>query len=205
MLLVIETATAALSVALVEGERVKAHYHEIVGRGHAERLLPVIRDMLGNRVPDAIAVDCGPGSFTGVRVGLAAAQGLRIAWGVPVHGYGSLALVAAGYGAGAASAVALTGGHGELFVEMFDAPPLRSTGPMRSLPPAVAAAVISNARVIGSGAAAVVAARGWGEAMDALPRATDFVHLPRELASLPLRPIYGRAPDAKPLTVALVA
>ncbi|HZF43209.1 MAG TPA: tRNA (adenosine(37)-N6)-threonylcarbamoyltransferase complex dimerization subunit type 1 TsaB [Sphingomonadaceae bacterium] len=205
MLLVIETATAALSVALIEGECVTAHHHEVVGRGHAERLLPVIRDMLGSRVPDAIAVDCGPGSFTGVRVGLAAAQGLRIAWGVPVHGYGSLSLVAAGFGERAASAVALTGGHGELFVEMFDAPPLRSTGPLRSLPPAEAAAAIGHARIIGSGAAALVAARGWGQAVDALPRAADFVHLPRELASLKLRPIYGRAPDAKPLPVALVA
>ena len=87
MLLVIETATAALSVALLEGDAILRQHHEVVGRGHAERLLPVIRDLLGPCVPDAIAVDCGPGSFTGVRVGLAAAQGLRIAWGVPVHGY----------------------------------------------------------------------------------------------------------------------
>ena len=176
-----------------------------VGRGHAERLLPVVRDLLCGRTPRAIAVDCGPGSFTGVRVGLAAAQGLRIAWGVPVHGYSSLALVAAGQRDGGPTAVALTGGHGEVFVEMFDGPPLRSTGPLRSLAPAQAAAAIGHARVVGSGAAAVIAARGWGEAIDALPKATDFIRLSPPLANLALRPIYGRAPDAKPSVAAALA
>ena len=52
--------------------------------------------------------------------------------------------------------------------------------------------------VAGSGAAELVAARGWGEALDALPRAADARFLPPELRSLPPRPIYGRAPDAKP-------
>lgn len=203
MLLVIETATAALSVALLDGDAVVAQHHEIVGRGHAERLLPVIRDLLGARIPDAIAVDCGPGSFTGVRVGLAAAQGLRIAWDVPVHGYGSLALVAAGDNSDSINTVvALTGGHSEVFIEMFEGIPLRSVGPMRSLTPDDAARVISHVRIVGSGAAAVVAARGWGEAVDALPRAADFARLPAALATLKLRPIYGRAPDAKPLVVA---
>ena len=202
MLLVIETATAALSVALLDGDAILRQHHEIVGRGHAERLLPVIRDLLGRRVPDAIAVDCGPGSFTGVRVGLAAAQGLRIAWGVPVHGYGSLSLVAVGDASDSISiAVALTGGHGEVFIEMFEGAPLRSAGPLRSLTPEAAGRAIPHARILGSGAAAVVAARGWGEAVDALPRAADFVKLPAALATLKLRPIYGRAPDAKPLVV----
>ena len=53
----------------------------MVGRGHAERLVPMIAELLGGRRPDAILVDCGPGSFTGVRVGLAAAHGLAIGWG----------------------------------------------------------------------------------------------------------------------------
>ena len=198
MLLVIETATAALSVALFDGETLLDHHHEIVGRGHAERLLPVISALLGSRRPHAIAVDCGPGSFTGIRVGLAAAQGLRIAWGLPTHGFSSTALIAAGAETDdEGCAVALTGGHGEVFVEMFSAPPLRSLSPVRSLTPADAALTIHQARVHGSGAAAGVAARGWGEAIDALPDARDFARLPAELARLPLRPLYGRAPDAK--------
>ena len=87
MLLVIDCATAACSVALLgaDGEVLDA-LHEVVGRGHAERLLPMIESVLAGRRPDAILVDCGPGSFTGVRVGLAAASGLAIGWGVPVSG-----------------------------------------------------------------------------------------------------------------------
>ena len=199
MLLVIETATSALSVALIADGGVLAEHHEVVGRGHAERLLPVVRDMLGTRRPDAIAVDCGPGSFTGVRVGLAAAQGLRIAWGVPTLGYSSTALVAAGVGDGEDEiAVALTGGHGEVFVELFSAAPLHSLGALRSLAPEAAGSVVPQHRIIGSGAAAVVAARGWGEAVDALPRAQDVRRLSAGLSSLSLCPIYGRAPDARP-------
>ena len=86
MELVIDSATAACSVALIDGPRVVDQRHELVGRGHAERLLPMIDELLGGRRPTAILVDCGPGSFTGVRVGLAAAHGLAIGWGVPLHG-----------------------------------------------------------------------------------------------------------------------
>lgn len=198
MLLVIETATAALSVALLDGDSVIAEHHEIVGRGHAEGLLPVIAELLGTQRPQAIAVDCGPGSFTGVRVGLAAAQGLRIAWGVPTHGFSSTALVLAGVADDRDSyAVALSGGHGEVFVEMFSGAPFRSVSALRSLPPDGAAQIIADDRIHGSGAAAVIAARGWGEAVDALPDARDFRRVPMELMGLPLRPIYGRAPDAK--------
>ena len=97
MLLVIDSATAACSAALIgpDGDLIDER-HEIVGRGHAERLLPMVADLLGGRVPDSILVDCGPGSFTGVRVGLAAAHGLAIGWKVPLAGYSSLAVVAAG-------------------------------------------------------------------------------------------------------------
>src|SRR5687767_1864638 len=99
MQLVIESATAACSAALIgpDGELV-AERHELVGRGHAERLVPMIAELLDGRRPSSILVDCGPGSFTGVRVGLAAAQGLAIGWGIPIAGYSSLALLAAASG-----------------------------------------------------------------------------------------------------------
>lgn len=197
MLLVIETATPALSVALIADGRVLAEHHEVVGRGHAERLMPIVAALLGDRVPTRIVVDCGPGSFTGVRVGLAAAQGLRIAWGVPTAGVSSMTLVAAASATEPSIAVALTGGHGEVFVQMFEHSPLRATDAMRSLTPDAAARAIDAPRIHGSGAAAVVAARGWGEAIDALPHARDVVLLPPDLMTLPLRPIYGRPPDAK--------
>ena len=199
MLLVIETATAACSAALLDAEAVLCEAHEIVGRGHAERLVPMIADLLGGRRPQAILVDCGPGSFTGVRVGLAAAHGLAIGWRVPLAGFSSLALLAAMDG-GAPIAAAMQGGHGELFVQSFAGDPLAPIDELRSLPPAEAAAATVAERVVGSGADVLVAARGHGKAVDLLPRAAEALRLPPALRSLPPRPIYGRPPDAKAMT-----
>jgi tRNA threonylcarbamoyl adenosine modification protein YeaZ len=158
----------------------------------------MIAELVGDRRPDAILVDCGPGSFTGVRVGLAAAHGLAIGWGVPLAGYSSLAVLAAA-GGGVPVAAALLGGHGELFVQSFAGDPLAPLDALRSLTPEAAAAAVEAALVVGSGAEALVAARGWGEWRDALPRAGDVRLLPPALRTLPPRPIYGRAPDAKPM------
>jgi tRNA threonylcarbamoyl adenosine modification protein YeaZ len=198
MELVIDSATAACSAALIEGGLVIAERHEIVGRGHAERLLPTIAELLEGRRPEAILVDCGPGSFTGVRVGLAAAHGLAIGWGVPLSGFSSLAVLAAASGATPVAA-ALEGGHGELFVQSYGGDPLEPLDALRSLAPAAAAAVIDAPLVVGSGGEALVAARGFGEWRDAVCRAADARLLPAQLRNLSARPIYGRAPDAKPM------
>lgn len=200
MILVIETATAACSAALVDGRALVDERHELVGRGHAERLVPMVETLLAGRRPDSILVDCGPGSFTGIRVGLAAAHGLAIGWGIGLAGYSSMAAVAAAAAGGVGEiAVALDGGHGQLFVQTFGEEAMRPLDTLRSLPPAEAAAAIRAWRVAGSGAAALVEARGEGEAIEAFPRAADARLLPAALRSLPPRPIYGRAPDAKPV------
>jgi len=196
--LVIETATAACSVALLEGDRVVAARHEVVGRGHAERLVPMIGEVLaeaGTNRADLIQVDCGPGSFTGIRVGIAAARGLALAWGVPVSGFSALALIAAT--AREDVGVALSGGHGELFVQRFGHAPLSPADPLQSLRPEAAALAIPDELVLGSGAEALVAARGTGRAEEAFPNAADARLLPAALTDLPPTPLYGRAPDAK--------
>ena len=196
--LVIETATAACSVALLEGDRVVAARHEVVGRGHAERLVPMIGEVLadaGTNRADLIQVDCGPGSFTGIRVGIAAARGLALAWGVPVSGFSALALIAAT--AKEDVGVALSGGHGELFVQRFGHAPLSPADPLQSLRPEAAALAIPDELVLGSGAEALVAARGTGRAKEAFPNAADARLLPAALTDLPPTPLYGRAPDAK--------
>ena len=198
MLLVIDSATAACSVALIDGDEALEERHELVGRGHAERLVPMIEELLRGRRPRAILVDCGPGSFTGVRVGLAAAHGLAIGWRAQLSGYSSLAVIAAA-AEGAEIAVALHGGHGQLFVQSYAREPLLPLDELRSLVPEEAAASASAWRVYGSGAEALVNARGFGQAFDALPRAADAALLPALLRSLPARPIYGRAADARPM------
>jgi tRNA threonylcarbamoyl adenosine modification protein YeaZ len=204
MELAIDTATAACSAALiVDGVAIHAA-SEMVGRGHAERLVPMIETLLreaGAARPDAILVDCGPGSFTGVRVGLAAAIGLGIGWGVPVRGFSSLALIAAMLFARdpalAGCGVALTGGHGELFVQRFTARPFSMLDDLVSQPPAIAA-TMPDQIVAGSGAATLVTARGFGEAADLSPDAAGVGLLPAAFRTLPPKPIYGRAPDARP-------
>jgi tRNA threonylcarbamoyladenosine biosynthesis protein TsaB len=199
MLLVIDSATAACSAALIgPDDDLIDERHEIVGRGHAERLVPMVAELLGGRVPSSILVDCGPGSFTGVRVGLAAAHGLAIGWKVPLAGYSSLAMIAAASGE-ADLAVALAGGHGELFVQNYGGDPIAPLDALRSLAPEDAAVSVSAELVLGSGAEALVAARGFGRWRDALPRAADARLLPPALRALAPRPIYGRAPDAKPM------
>jgi len=99
-ILAFDTAGAALSVAVCEGQRVLAALHEPLRRGHAELLLPAIDGVLhaaGRKLADldAIATTVGPGSFTGLRTGLAAAQGLAFASGLPLVGVDRFSALAA--------------------------------------------------------------------------------------------------------------
>jgi tRNA threonylcarbamoyladenosine biosynthesis protein TsaB len=203
--LVIETATSVCSVALLENGAVVASAHENVGRGHAERLLPMIASLPNGGRASAILVDCGPGSFTGIRVGVAAARGLGFGWGVPVSGYSSLAVLAAGYLADRADemiadrvTVAINAGHGEVFVQSFGVDPLMTCSELASVTPQ-AATEMCEPLIIGNAAASIVELRGSGEAVDRSPHASDAVFLSPELATLPAVPIYGRGADAKPM------
>jgi tRNA threonylcarbamoyladenosine biosynthesis protein TsaB len=197
MILAIDTSTAACSAALFDAAGAcVAHRDELIGRGHAERLVPMLDELLAGRRADRILVGVGPGSFTGIRVGIVAAQGLAIGWGAEVLGMSSLALLAAAAAKGADVAAAVDGGHGELFVQQFG-PDLAPASGLLNLPPAEAAERITADLVIGPGAAALVEARGSGEARDAWPLAQDALCLPPELRSLEPRPVYARAPDAK--------
>jgi tRNA threonylcarbamoyl adenosine modification protein YeaZ len=199
MLLALDTATPACTAALFGADgAVLGQVDELMARGHAEQLMPLLDRLLDGHRPDAVLVGCGPGSFTGLRVGIAAAHGLAIGWGVPLAGMSTLALIAAGLAGDNPVAVALTGGHGELFVQQFNRAPLTPVAPVASLSPAAAAASIDAPLVAGSGAAALVAARGYGEAVDAFPSAAAALRLPEPLRACEARPVYARAPDAKP-------
>ena len=197
--LVIETASEACSVALFDGSKLIAHDHRELGRGHAERLIPMIEALPEKGRSSRILVSLGPGSFTGVRIGIAAARALGVAWAVPVLGYPTLALVAARawQPRPRAVTVCMNGGHGEWFVQDFIHD--RSEGPVRSLAPEAAYAAGAQQFIVGNRAREFAAMFADNRtALDLLPdaRCANLIHETRLKADL--SPIYGRAPDAVP-------
>jgi tRNA threonylcarbamoyl adenosine modification protein YeaZ len=197
MLLAFDTSSAACTAALFDGGQCIARKDESIGRGHSERLVPMIAELLDGRCAAQILVGVGPGSFTGIRVAIAAAHGLAIGWNAELRGMSTLALLSAGAQSEGEVAVAVAGGHGELFIQQFDAMTAEPTSELRNLVPAEAANFATAPLVIGSGAKALVEARGTGEAREAWPSAADALKLPQSQRTLPAKPVYARAPDAR--------
>lgn len=194
--LAIDCATEACSVALFEEDRLIAGELRLLGRGHAEHLVPMIAALPDKGQAQRIVVSLGPGSFTGVRIGLAAARALGLAWKAQVLGYPTLAMVASmarEEHPGPVSA-AMTGGHGEWFVQDFGADGLPQA-PLRSVAPANADA--AHHLVAGTQAEALVETRGNGIALPLYPDARHFLALNAALLTADLSPLYGRAPDAR--------
>jgi tRNA threonylcarbamoyladenosine biosynthesis protein TsaB len=201
--LIIDTATEALSVALFDGGELIGHHHEIAGRGHAEKLVPAIAALPEGGRADAIRVDAGPGSFTGIRVGIAAARALAFAWDARLSSYSSLHLLAAMArrectAATQPIAIALTGGHGELFWQQFDPRTLAPLAPSASIPIADLARAADAPVVYGTGAPTLIAARGHGEAHLLHPDARCAMLLPEAFVEEGVTTRYGRGADAVP-------
>ena len=99
MILAFDTTTSACAAAVCDGDAVVAERSVALERGHAEILMPMIEAVLaaagaGYDTLTGIAVTRGPGAFTGIRIGLAAARGLALATGLPVTGVTTLAAMA---------------------------------------------------------------------------------------------------------------
>ncbi|MBY6201365.1 tRNA (adenosine(37)-N6)-threonylcarbamoyltransferase complex dimerization subunit type 1 TsaB [Maritalea mobilis] len=91
LILGFDTSAAHCAAALLSGNRVISAAHEEMGKGQAERLMPLIQDVLDEagvtlRDLDAIGVGIGPGNFTGIRISVSAARGLALALGIPAVG-----------------------------------------------------------------------------------------------------------------------
>jgi len=184
--LAIETASEACSVALFDGEDRVAHDHRVLGRGHAEALVPMIAALPDKGRADRICVSLGPGSFTGVRIGIATARALGIAWGAQVLGFPSLALIAAS-------------------ISSKEAAPCEVTVCIGAADAAAGRPRCHNI-VAGNKAAEFIKHRRPvpGEylfARDAVGDAGNLRALPADCFTEALTPIYGRAPDAKPQSV----
>ncbi|GBD49168.1 tRNA (adenosine(37)-N6)-threonylcarbamoyltransferase complex dimerization subunit type 1 TsaB [Methylopila sp. Yamaguchi] len=214
--LAIDTALGAASVAVVETDDDAAPAHVVsvaMARGHAEALMPQVRDALaaagGLSTVERIVVTVGPGSFTGLRVGLAAARALALARGVPIVGVTTLAALAApelAAGHGLPVAAAIDARHGRVFFQAFapDAAPLAPAGLVSA---ADAAAVLGDgpALAVGSGAELVIDAAVGGllRKAEGPHHAPDPIWLARlgaacDPQSSPPRPLYLKAADAHP-------
>jgi tRNA threonylcarbamoyladenosine biosynthesis protein TsaB len=201
----LDTCLSSCSVAVLDGERVLASAREVMARGHQERLAPMARAVMaetGLRFDQIgrIAVTVGPGSFTGLRVGIAFAKGLAAALDLPTVGVGALEALAA-EAQGLAFAV-VDARRGQVYLQGFeDGRALMAPDALTAETAAARIAELSMGRpftLVGSGAALL---EGLAPAATVIPaEGADARQVARLAASREpraLKPLYLRAPDAK--------
>lgn len=201
----LDTCLNACSVAVLDGERVLAYRSEAMARGHQERLAPMAQAVMAegglgfNRL-ERIGATVGPGSFTGLRVGVAFAKGLASALSIPAVGVGTLEALAAGADGLVASVIDAR--RDQVYLQVFEdgqalmAPDGLAIG--TALARLAELAMGREITLIGSGAQLLE---------PALPGATilmlegcdarSVARLGAGRAATPIRPLYLRAPDAK--------
>jgi len=213
--LAIDTALEACSAAVLERGIITASETLPMARGHAEALMPLVArvmDLADIEFADLdrIAVTTGPGSFTGLRVGISATRGIALASGKPAIGLSTLAAFGAPLIAEDDSTnvvAAIDARHDNVYLQVFGAGGRTLVAPrMATLRDAVRAATTGPARIIGTAAAQVAAA--WPKGADPplqveQLRAPDIVWIARLGAAAtegygPPKPLYLRPPDAQP-------
>ena len=139
LILSFDTSAAHCAAALLSGDRILATRGEEMGRGQAERLFPMLEDLLGEanvtwRDLTAIGVGVGPGNFTGIRIAVSAARGLALGLSIPAVGVSSFDALREGAEGPVLAAVSAP--RGAVYLDAPDASPL---GPVQ--PDALAAEI----------------------------------------------------------------
>jgi tRNA threonylcarbamoyladenosine biosynthesis protein TsaB len=215
--LAIDTALGACSAAVLDTRHVAVVASETLPmvRGHAEAVMPLIARVMDQAGIDfanldRIAVTTGPGSFTGLRVGISAARGIALAAGKPAVGLSTLAGFAAPHIAqddSSAVVAAIDARHEHVYLQVFGPGGKTVVAPrIAPLREAMRAATASPARIVGSGAELIVALWPNGEPPPVLIEqldAPDIGWIARLGAAAaegqaPPKPLYLRAPDAQP-------
>lgn len=205
--LAIDTAGVDCSVAVYDSTRdlLLAKVQETLGKGHAERLSGMIAEVMDAAAVapvdiGLIGVTIGPGSFTGIRVGVAAARGLALALGIPAVGVTTLETLAdaAMRTVGPEALIAaIDAKRGEIYMQPFDENGRAIAEPQaRSLADAAEFAVSSKARIVGSGAAVLAHASAEADHFDIESVARLAARRPKGTGKP--APLYLRGPDAKP-------
>lgn len=194
-ILAFDTSGPACDVALIAGDEVLALRHEPMERGQAERLIPLLQEVLaqaglGWAGLDALAVGTGPGNFTGVRIAVAAARGLALASRLPALGIGTLE--AAAEGLPRPLTVLEEARRGEVYLQAHGP---EGAAPARLIPAEEAARV--TGAVTGS---AAPLAPGAQALPPALPRVLAMARIAARRAPpfAPPAPFYLRGADALP-------
>lgn len=211
--LALDTANDRLAVALAGDGRTIAR-SEAITRGHAERLFPLVDELLAAADAEIdqvtrIAVNVGPGSFTGIRIAVAAARGLGLALGIPVVGIDALRLIAASLGEPAQGPIlsAIDARRGEIYAALYGPKGDVLEAPFVADAENVLARIGDQAAILAGSGAAILAHQAAISGRRVPPvdamTATDPLALARlgSLADPALalpRPLYLRAPDAKP-------
>lgn len=201
----LDTCLNVCSVAVVDGERVLAHAHEPMTRGHQERLAPMAQEVMAQAgLPfsslQRIGTTVGPGSFTGLRVGVAFAKGLGSALGVPAVGVGSLEALATE--AQGMVAAAIDARRDQLYLQVFeDGEALMAPDVLPLGTAAARLAELTMGRMltlVGSGALLLSGAAPGAQilTLDGCD-ARAVARLAATKRPAPMRPLYLRAPDAK--------
>lgn len=222
--LAIDTALGACSAAVLDAEAdaVVAGDSLLMERGHAEALIPLVEQVMAAAGLEfehlsRIAVTIGPGSFTGLRVGLSAARGFGLAANLPVVGVTTFAALAAPYLAqdDAVPVVsAIDARHGHVYLQMFGVGARTLIAPrVTTVREAARSVAIGAVRLVGSGASLVAEAWPGSEkepvSVDDMP-APDVAWVARlgavaDPEAAEPRPLYLRPPDAKPQDRARIA
>ena len=213
--LALDSACAACSAAVVRDGVVLAERFCAMARGHVEALMPMVLDVLDEAGADfdsldLVSVTVGPGSFTGLRAGLAAARGIALARSLPLDGITTLEAVAYAarpQAAGRQVLVAIETRRADLYVQRFGADGAPESAPAALLPEAAAILVPESGCLIAGDGAPRLAATLSGRALDAahgpgLPRAVDVAALAvlnrdRGRPPRPPSPFYLHPPEAK--------